>query len=252
MIKAFFSRWGLLTPTPTLTRTPEFSVIIPCYHDETALDHLLDQLQKLPHRPLEIIVVDGANSKLCQKTCSKYPVQWLACEPNRGQQLLAGADLAQGDILWFLHADARLPSDPLMAMTQALNQGAIGGYFRFRFDAPRAWPALILEPAIALRCHFGTPYGDQGLFISKQIYTKVGGHAPWPLFEEVPLVRGARQAGNFIALSESILVNPRRWQRDGWWQRTWRNRQLALNFALGTTPNRLASQYHSSSQSKKT
>lgn len=250
MIKAFLSRWRLLTPTTTLTQTPEFSVIIPCYHDETALVYLLHQLQKLPHRPFEIIVVDGANSKLCQKVCSNYQAQWLVSEPNRGQQLLAGADQAQGDVLWFLHADAHLPPDPLMAMTQALNQGAIGGYFRFRFDIPRAWPTLILEPAIALRCRFGIPYGDQGLFISKQIYTKIGGHAPWSLFEEVPLVRGARQAGNFLALSESILVNPRRWQRDGWWHRTWHNRKLALNFACGTTPNKLASRYHPSSKSE--
>ncbi|HMV12976.1 MAG TPA: TIGR04283 family arsenosugar biosynthesis glycosyltransferase [Nitrosomonas sp.] len=230
---------------------PSVSVIIPCFHDEVRLTHLLKQLHKRPNHPLEIIVVDGANSRKCREICDQYQVSWLASEPCRGRQLLAGAALAQSDVLWFLHADARLPTDPLAAMTAAFEQGAVGGYFRFRFDAPRSWTTLALEFAIALRCRFGgVPYGDQGLFISRQTYIQVGSHAPWPLFEEVPLVRGARYMGKFLPLSESIFVDSRRWQRDGWWRRTWNNRKLALGFACGITPHDLASLYHSRDISK--
>lgn len=226
-----------------------FSVIIPCYHDEARLVHLLEQLYKLSYQCLEIIVVDGADSKICRKICSQYQVRRVATEPCRGRQLLTGAALAQGDVLWFLHADARLPPDPFAAMVVAFEQGAVGGYFRFRFDVPRAWPALILEPAIALRCRYGVPYGDQGLFLLRQVYNQVGGHAPWSLFEEVPLVREVRRSGHFLPLREPIFVDPRRWQRDGWWRRTWNNRKLALNFACGVAPNELALRYHSDSYS---
>lgn len=228
------------------------SVIIPCYQDEERLAHLLKQLHKLKNHPLEIIVVDGAKSSRCREICDQYHVLWLSSEPCRGQQLLAGAALAQGDILWFLHADARLPANPLAAITTAFVQdAAVGGYFRFRFDAPRTWSTLVLEFAIALRCRFGgVPYGDQGLFISRQIYIQVGGHTPWPLFEEVPLVRGVRRMGKFLPLSEPIFVDSRRWQRDGWWRRTWNNRKLALSFACGVTPQHLASLYHSENISK--
>ena len=83
----------------------------------------------------------------------------------------------------------------------------------------------------------------------RQIYREVGGHAPWLLFEEVPLVRGVRRLGRFAPLRESISVDPRRWQRDGWWRRTWNNRKLALDFACGADPNELASRYHSESRS---
>lgn len=227
------------------------SVIIPCYQDEERLTHLLKQLHQLPHHPAEIIVVDGADSKKCREICNQSHVLWLSSEPCRGQQLLAGAAIAQGDALWFLHADACLPTDPLSAMTAAFEQDAVGGYFRFRFDAPRTWSTLILESAIALRCRFGgVPYGDQGLFISRQTYIQVGGHAPWLLFEEVPLVRGARCMGKFLPLSEPIFVDSRRWKRDGWWRRTWNNRKLALGFACGVTPDDLASLYHSRNISK--
>lgn len=226
-----------------------FSVIIPCYHDEDKLANLLGQLQKLSHSPfrtpMEVIVVDGAGAEECRKICQQYGARWVSGEPCRGRQLLAGAALAQGDALWFLHADVRLPADPVMAMVRAFEQNAVGGYFRFRFDAPRAWPALLLEPAIALRCRVGVPYGDQGLFMTRRAYVKAGGHSPWPLFEEVALVRGLRRLGRFQPLREPLFIDPRRWHRDGWWRRTWVNRSLALAFARGAEPGRLAARYRS-------
>jgi rSAM/selenodomain-associated transferase 2 len=222
-----------------------FSVIIPCYHDEDKLADILGELRQLPDSSPEIIVVDGARDPACGRVCKQYDAQWLDAEPCRGQQLRTGAALAKGDVLWFLHADNRLPPDPLRAMRLALDQGAVGGYFRFRFDHPRAWPALLLEPAIALRCRFGIPYGDQGLFMRRNAYWEAGGHSPWPLFEEVDLINGLRRRGRFMPLHESILVDPRRWNRDGWWRRTWVNRNLALAFAWGASPARLAARYRS-------
>ncbi len=222
-----------------------FSVIIPCFHDEDKLADLLGQLQSLRRRPLEIIVVDGASADTCRSVCDQYKARWVASEPCRGSQLLTGATLAQGDALWFLHADNRLPPDPIGAMERSFEQGAVGGYFCFRFDAPRAWAALLLEPAIAFRCRFGVPYGDQGLFMTRQAYFNAGGHSPWPLFEEVSLVRGLRRLGRFMPLRESIFVDPRRWHRDGWWRRTWVNRNLALAFARGVAPEKLAVRYRS-------
>src|SRR3989338_6023264 len=111
---------------------PSFSIIIPCYNDEKKLAQLLAQIQHLPRTPHEVIVVDGAASQTCQALCQQYRAHWLASDPCRGKQLLAGATLAQGDVLWFLHADARLPKDPISMMALELDKGAIGGYFRFR------------------------------------------------------------------------------------------------------------------------
>ncbi|MEQ1600566.1 MAG: glycosyltransferase [Methylophilaceae bacterium] len=224
---------------------PSLSIIIPCYHDEQKLAQLLAQIQHLPHTPREVIVVDGAASQTCQAICQQFHAIWLPSEPCRGKQLLAGVAIAQSEVLWFLHADARLPKDPITAMERALEKGAVGGYFKFKFDTPRAWPAYLLEPAIALRCRFGIPYGDQGLFMTKQAYVQAGGHAPWPLFEEVPLVKGLRKSGRFMALDVPLFVDPRRWQRDGWWRRTLQNRQFALAFAYGKSPEQLAKLYRS-------
>lgn len=224
---------------------PDFSIVIPCYRDETPLARLLEQLRRLPHQPDEIIVVDAADSIRCAQLCEQSAVIRLVSEPCRGLQLGIGAAKSRGDVLWFLHADAQLAADPLAAMVAAIQRGAIGGYFRFRFAGPRAWPAAILEPAIALRCRLGVPYGDQGIFMQRTVYHQAGGHAPWPLFEEAPLVKAARRLGRFVALPEPIFVDSRRWQRDGWWRRSLKNRLLALRFMSGAAPQDLAARYHS-------
>ncbi|SER59087.1 transferase 2, rSAM/selenodomain-associated [Nitrosomonas sp. Nm51] len=224
---------------------PEFSIIIPCYRDEKKLRNLLLQLQGMQDFAHEIIVVDGASSVVCRNISNFYDAHWLPSRPCRGRQLSAGAALAQGAVLWFLHADTRLSKNAFAAIRHVIDKGAVGGFFKFRFDVPRKWPAIILEPAIALRCRFGVPYGDQGFFMRRESYHAAGGHAPWPLFEEVPLVHGARRLGKFVALSEPIFVDSRRWRRDGWWRRTWYNRKLALKFACGVTPDVLAARYHS-------
>jgi len=223
----------------------EISIIIPCFNDEQKLEQLLTQLQQLPYPPREVIVVDGASSQNCKKICAQYNAIWLASEACRGKQLLVGAEITKGYVLWFLHADSQLSKDPIRAIKLAIKKGAIGGYFKFKFNTPRAWPAFLLELAIAIRCRFGIPYGDQGLFMIRQAYVEAGGHAPLPLFEEVSLVQKIRDLGYFKAINEPIFVNPRRWQRDGWWRRTWENRKLALAYSRGRSPHELAEQYRS-------
>lgn len=223
----------------------DFSIIVPCYRDDEKLLQLLTRLRQFSIQSMEIIVVDAADSQYCAEICDRFQAKRIVGKPNRGQQLLDGAAQAQGDVLWFLHADAQLADDAVTAMTAAIASGAIGGYFRFRFAAPRARPAWFLEQAIALRCRFGVPYGDQGIFIARAAYRQIGGHAPWPLFEEVPLVRAARRLGKFVPLATPIFVDARRWHRDGWWRRTWKNRLLALRFMCGASPHRLAARYRS-------
>lgn len=218
------------------------SVIIPCWGDEAPLARLLGQLAQCA-APLQIIVVDGAHSAACRALCREYGAQWLACRPCRGEQLCQGAQQAQHEALWFLHADAQLQGDPLGALRTALAQGAVGGYFAFRFAGTPPWQGRLLQWLVNLRTRVGTPYGDQGLFVWRRAYFAVGQHAPWPLFEEVRLVRGLRRRGPFRRLGAGVLVDPRRWQRDGWWRRSLRNRLLVAGYALGVPVERLARRY---------
>ncbi|MCL7462504.1 glycosyltransferase [Pseudomonas sp. NW5] len=228
-----------------MSTTPACSVIIPCYRDEAPLARLLAQLHTLAERcaqPLQIIVVDAARSAQCQALCHAQGAEWLPAEPCRGQQLRAGAAAAQHERLWFLHADAELYGAPFAALQAALAQGAPGGYFAFRLSGPLPWQArwLVRLTNWRVRLPLGVPYGDQGLFATREAYWAAGGHAPWPLFEEVPLVRGLRRQGALACVSEGLRVDPRRWQRDGWWRRALLHRLLALGFLCGVPVRHLA------------
>ena len=222
------------------------SVIIPCFRDEQPLERLLVQLHAAARQdgtPLQLIVVDAAASPLCQELCRRHGALWLPAEPCRGEQLRQGAALAEHDILWFLHADAELDSQPLSALRQVIDEGSAGGYFALRFSGAPCWQGRLLERLVAWRNRVGVPYGDQGLFARRSVYLTVGQHTPWPLFEEVPLVEGLREYGDFRRLEHGLRVSPRRWQRDGWWRRACRNRLLTMGFMLGMSPVTLARLY---------
>jgi hypothetical protein len=193
--------------------------------------------------PDEVIVVDGADDPVCAALCHDIHCIYLRSQPGRGRQLHAGAGRAGGEVVWFLHADAHPDSNSIPLIHAAIHNGAAGGYFRFRFTGRPAWHKRLLSGLINLRTTIGIPYGDQGLFLHREVYTAIGGFPDMPLFEEVPLVKAARQAGNFVRLPADIGVSPRRWERDGWMRRTLTNRTLAFGYFIGIPPTTLARRY---------
>lgn len=222
---------------------PTVSVIIPVIADNEALMRLLNRLHNLESPPDEIVIVDGGASSSCRSLARRFSCVYVSARRGRGHQLHAGALRASGDILWFLHADAVPPDNALALIRAQHTANSTGGYFGFRFTGTDAWHKSALARLINLRARFGTPYGDQGLFATRAAYDAAGGFADVPLFEEVALVRALRRQGSFACMPAEIGVSPRRWERDGWIRRTLGNRLLAVGYALGIPPHRLARRY---------
>ncbi len=218
------------------------SVIIPVLNDLPALEALLQQLDEMPGID-EIVVTDGGADADTKRFCLLSNIRYAETPTGRGHQLIAGAEIASGDILWFLHADHVPDSDAANAIRRHLDSGHSGGFFRFRFGGHQRWYKTLLAKAINLRTRFGIPYGDQGLFMKRTAYEQAGGFTPAPLFEEVQLVRRLRQLGNFKPLTLAIDVSPIRWERDVCLWRSIHNRLLACAFVLGIAPEKLAGQY---------
>ena len=222
---------------------PAVSVVIPVVADNEMLGRLLEYFQSLEVQPDEIVIVDGGSSAGCRSLARRFRCVYVGTRPGRGHQLHAGALRASGDVFWFLHADALPPSDGVVLIRNRHLTGAPGGFFLFRFTGPATWYKRLLARMINWRTQFGTPYGDQGLFVARTAYDAVGGFADTPLFEEVPLVRALRGRGTFTRVAAAIGVSPRRWERDGWLWRSVGNRLLALAYMLGVPPRRLARRY---------
>lgn len=218
------------------------AVVIPVLGDSAELDALLARLAE--QRPEQVIVVSGSADAAVAASCRRHACEHVQTMPNRGAQLDAGARRARSAVLWFVHADARVPDDALALIAAAVRNGAESGCFRFAFQGPPAWYKSALARLVALRIRCGgMVYGDQGIFVRRDVYAKADGFAAWPLFEEVRLVRRLRARGTFRVLDRALGVATRRWERDGWLKRTLENRWLALRFALGGRPETLAARY---------
>ena len=221
------------------------SAIIPVLSDLPALVQLLDCLDSSGNGPEQTVVIDGSASSACKRICTERQCLYLALEPNRGRQLDAGAAAASGDVLWFLHADSVPSANAADLIRRRVEAGYIGGYFGFTFTGPQSWYKKALSASINLRARIGIPYGDQGLFVARNVYHQSAGYTPTPLFEEVHLVKSLRRMGQFGPVDATIGVSPRRWERDGWVRRTLSNRLMAMAYMAGVSPQRLARYYHS-------
>jgi GT2 family glycosyltransferase len=154
----------------------------------------------------------------------------------------AGAAIAAGEWLLFLHADSRL-SDRWREGIAAVAPEAIGGWFRFALDDP-AWQARVIERLVAWRVgRLGLPYGDQGIFVRRDIFEALGGFAEVPLMEDVEFVRRARAAGPLREVPLPLVTSARRWRRDGWFRRSTRNVALVTLYFAGVRPSTLVRWY---------
>ena len=221
----------------------DVSIVIPSRSDEDSLLELLWWIRSWYDQPREIIVVVGPSDRQPCSLCPTYDAQWYSGPECRGTQLCIGADHASGAVLWFLHADARPSVRSLPAIIESVAAGSNGGYFRFRLSGPRRWFKTAIETLVRLRDQFGTPYGDQGIFVRADAYEDNGGFDRQPLFEEVRLIRNLRRRGRFSALAVPLEVSSRRWETHGWILVTLQNRLFAIAHALGASPEWLAKLY---------
>jgi rSAM/selenodomain-associated transferase 2 len=225
-----------------MSTSSDIAVVIPVLGDAAELDALLGQVTV--QQPAEVVVVAASADADVAATCARHACECLETVPNRGAQLDAGAHRAKAAVLWFVHADAQVPADALAAIAEAVRGNAESGCFRFAFQGPPTWYKRALARLVALRIRCGgMVYGDQGIFVRRDVYFALGGFAHWPLFEEVRLVRRLRARGTFRVLPRALAVDTRRWERDGWVRRSLHNRVLALRFALGGRPETLAARY---------
>ena len=163
--------------------------------------------------------------------------------PGRARQMNAGAERATGQWLLFLHADARLNDGWLDEIRRAADGGAVGGCYQLEIGSPR-WEARLIERGVRCRVRWlGLAYGDQGLFIRRDLFHALGGYRAIPVMEDVDLVRRMRRHGRLRYSPVGVSVSARRWERDGWMRRTVSNLWILLLYVAGRSPDRLATSY---------
>ncbi|HVC20211.1 MAG TPA: TIGR04283 family arsenosugar biosynthesis glycosyltransferase [Vicinamibacterales bacterium] len=224
---------------------PFVSIVIPVLEDEAALRVCLAELDTTA--AVELIVVDGGSgaTEVSDGLRQAYPaVRWLRAEPGRGRQMNAGAAVARGRWLLFLHGDTRLGAGWLEALRSVDGDPAVaGGCFRLALDSPD-WRARLIELGVTWRVrHMRLPYGDQALFARRPVFEALGGYAELPLMEDVDFVARLGRRGRLAALAVPATTSARRWERDGWARRSLGNVALLTMYVAGVPPGWLAKLY---------
>jgi len=217
------------------------SVIIPTLNEASCLAETLASLRRqLPH---QIIVVDGGSQdSTCQLAQSADLL--LHSPPGRARQMNFGAAHATGDVLVFLHADCQLESGALEAAEKCLRKPeVVAGCFHMHVDALSGLYRWIDAWASARVRITGLIYGDQGLFLRRADFHRLGGFQNIRLMEDVFFSRALRNEGRIAVLPKRIYVSARRWKKAGVIRQTLRNWALTGLAIGGIHPDRLAAFY---------
>lgn len=218
------------------------SVIIPAFNEQHALQSLRQSIG--PVSDSEIIVVDGGSSDLSFDIAVTFAHKVLKCERGRGAQMNAGARVASGDVLLFLHADSVLPPDWYSLITEALeNPSTAGGAFDLRLSGDRA-AYLLIGRAASLRSRLTrTPLGDQGIFARKAVFADLGGYRAIPIMEDADFVRRLRAKGRLVFIPHPIKTSPRKWEQHGILRTTATHLLVLAGYYLGIPPHALQKLY---------
>lgn len=230
------------------TNPPQISVIIPTLNEASSIQPLLKSLQSTDVEiPIEIIVVDGGSRDQTVELSKAMGVTVLQTAAGRAVQMNAGAQIAQGEVLLFLHADTRLPQDFSGLIRQTLAQAnVVAGAFELRIEGQTAGLRWIEQGVKWRSRHLQLPYGDQALFLKADTFREVGGFAELPIMEDFEFVRRLQTYGKIAIAPAAVVTSGRRWQKFGVLQTTLINQLIIAAYFLGVPAERLARWYRNS------
>lgn len=229
---------------PSETPHTQVSIIIPVVNESDVIIPILQQLQSLRSLGHELIIVDGGSS---DETISlAEPLSNVVIQSDRGRaiQMNAGAGIARGDVFWFLHADTLIGGDSLDLLCHSLSSGYDWGRFDVHLSGQH-WSLRVIERMMNLRsCLTGIATGDQGLFMTRQIFTQVNGFPRIPLMEDIEISRRLKKLSRPACVQQAIITSSRRWEQNGILRTVFLMWRLRFMYWLGVPAEKLKLHYH--------
>ena len=226
------------------TPAPALSVIIPSLNEAVGITATLHALAPLRSRGAEVIVVDGGSTDGTVELARVGADAVLEAPRGRAAQMNAAAARARGALLLFLHADSTPPPEADNLIVAGLNRTR-RSWGRFDVRIAGAHPLLrLVEWMMNRRSRLtGIATGDQGIFVTRTLFSAVGGYAEIALMEDVEFSRRLRRFGRPLCLKHRITTSARRWEKNGVLRTILLMWRLRLAYWLGADPARLAARY---------
>ncbi len=220
------------------------SIIVPTLNEAPGIATALQALAPCRARGAEVIVVDGgsadATAEIARPLCDRV----IKAAPGRAAQMNAGAKIASGDVLLFLHADTRLPPEGDGFLLYALEaHGRVWGRFDVRIEG-RSLLLPVVAAAMNLRSRItGIATGDQAMFVTRAAFREAGGFPEIALMEDIALSKTLKRIGRPLCLAARVTTSGRRWDDHGALRTVLTMWRLRLAYFFGADPAVLAARY---------
>lgn len=222
---------------------PTVSIVVPVFNEAPRITACLLRLcRDFPET--ELIVVDGGSTDGTAQL-ARHHATVLDCARGRGRQLNAGAAAACGQVLWFIHADTMVNAEALDQMRVALaDPRVIAGGCSLRFDRGTASLRYLAWASNQRARRLGQIFGDQAMFVRRDVFDKLGGFPDYPLMEDFEFSRRLHRTGRLALLPATATASARRFEAHGTWRMIAFMQVIKTLYLAGVSPARLAGLYH--------
>ena len=225
-----------------LPMKPQVSIVIPTLNEVRRIVDLVERLRSC-FPGAEIIIADGGSEDGTAEAV-EHMAKIVFSGNGRACQMNAGAKVASGDILWFLHADCWPTARSLDLIGETLeNPSVVGGGFRWGLSGSKWYYGICTYLAHIKNKLRRNLFGDMGIFVRREIFERLGGYAEIPICEEVEFNKRLKKTGKTVILDEVLLSSDRKLSREGPIWAFIKNDIIKCAFALGVSPETLKRYY---------
>jgi rSAM/selenodomain-associated transferase 2 len=224
--------------------TYNLSVIIPALNEEKNIVELINYI-KNENVKAEIIVSDGNSNDNTVEEASAAGAKIASGITGRGRQLNRGAEIASAPLLLFLHADSTLEKGALELLVKKMSEqeDKIGGCFNLKILSPNKLLKFISWSSNLRAKYLNLIFGDQGIFIRKKYFHKIGGFPEIELMEDWEFSKKMAACGKLLYLDKNIFASARRWENHGILKTIILMHKIKILYKMGVNPKKLKKLY---------
>ena len=248
-----------------LNNQPKLSIVVPVLNEYPHLPEIMTQLAELvSQQGIDVVFVDGGScdgsAELLQNMNEEF-LSFVKSEQGRALQMNAGAEIAKGELLLFLHADTRLSQANIQDLFHSWHSSEhVWGRFDLAFDLNGLRPGVTRRQTISLTTSAslrviawfinlrsrltGIATGDQAIFVNRDVFDKVGCFEKQPLMEDIELSRQLGAHSKPLCLRSKIITSPRKWQQEGLVRTVLLMWAIRLKYFLGVSAEQLVKDYY--------
>jgi rSAM/selenodomain-associated transferase 2 len=218
------------------------SIIVPVLNEEKTIETALKRLNGLDGHK-EIIVVDGGSMDRTREIAAKFAPVYKS-SPGRARQMNLGAEMAKGDILWFVHSDSIVDETSIRDIEEAIDEGNIGGGLQLYFyDLDSLFMKFVSSSSNLRAKYLGLFYGDQGIFVRTDMFSKLKGYPDIPIMEDWEFSLTLKKHGSLKLVDSRIGTSARRFKTGGEFRTLMLMHKIKFLHVIGVSPDRIAKIY---------